>query len=142
MPPPLPLAICGKRNPLHLCRGVQFSRSLMVKEYFHSAAPGAVFSAGPGLPCPGATKMTTGGGRCRVLGGIGFVVTSVCTRSIGEKLHTDKMQLQRLCQQLPTSPEPTPLPDELAERQDFPHRHACLFHFCKAFERKQTEAIY
>lgn len=51
-----------KNSTSHLCRGVQFRVSLMVKEYFHSACRGAIFlhpsqqaQASFSLPCPGGS---------------------------------------------------------------------------------------
>lgn len=57
-----------KKSTSHLCRGVQFRLSVMVKEYFHSACRGAIFcihlmppSCFQG-PVEKSAKMATGGG--------------------------------------------------------------------------------
>lgn len=41
-----------KNSTSHLCRGVQFRVSLMVKEYFHSACRGAIFCVCLSKPRP------------------------------------------------------------------------------------------
>lgn len=57
-----------KNSTSHLCRGVQFRVSLMVKEYFHSACRGAIFCVCLSKPRPPSCfhalvdKMALGGG--------------------------------------------------------------------------------
>lgn len=147
--PPLSLAICGKRQiksfaPLQRCPIQPVPDGQWV---FSFSRPRSCFLCRPGPSMPWRHKddhrrlplQSSGGRKCHRYNYKGESGASgLHPFNRGEATHG----WDAMAASLSAATDISRAPDELAGRHIFPHRHACLFHLCEAFECKNTETIY